>query len=469
MGEAGSPLDSATRADMERHFGRDLSHVRTHTGALAHELAGSLGASALTQGRDIVFGHGRAPGSNALTAHEVAHVVQQTGGLAASATRPGLSAVSAPNLLQRDVAGSFAVPYGGFEVELTAVHGGPTTNPPNRYGMNASFRFIPARGAPNSNVIAFTQILQTLDLKGADVDVVSMAPMQAHRGALGSPGLRTQTDLAHGVQGGFATDVYHQAVPTATAPAMPVAPGTALSPLYWWQTPGFKRSDDPADIRSAKMVDGPGFVGPAAFVDFAFESVVRGEDTLIDYGAIDWGFGLRGASIVNERLHVVSGHSATFNEALERHRDFYVHEPVTFYFGFNSDVLIPSEEAKIDTFTGYLARNRDIHMDLEGFADIAGGKTAYNADLSGRRAAAVERALLARGIPQEDIFSPTPTVAHLGAGVLGRGASTAATTNAGTGDEGGKAAVGADQSREANRWANRRVILTFRRVTPAAP
>jgi hypothetical protein len=45
--------------------------------------------------------------------------------------------------------------------------------------------------------------------------------------------------------------------------------------------------------------------------------------------------------------------------------------------------------------------------------------------------------------------------------------STEATPDAGTGDQGGDAAVGADQSREANRWANRRVVVTFNR--PAGP
>ena len=56
-----------------------------------------------------------------------------------------------------------------------------------------------------------------------------------------------------------------------------------------------------------------------------------------------------------------------------------------------------------------------------------------------------------------------------GAVTIGRGASTEATTNAGTGDQGGNPVVGADQTREANRWANRRVVLTFRRSTAARP
>ena len=66
-------------------------------------------------------------------------------------------------------------------------------------------------------------------------------------------------------------------------------------------------------------------------------------------------------------------------------------------------------------------------------------------------------AIVGRGIAEARIDNPS--VAH--------GKSTAATdatseVPAGTGDQGGDPAVGADQSREANRWANRRVVLTFR-------
>jgi len=190
---------------------------------------------------------------------------------------------------------------------------------------------------------------------------------------------------------------------------------------------------------------------------------------MITYGAVNWGFGLRAGGVVNERLDVAAGHSATFDEALERHRDFYVHEPVTFYFAFDSAELSAAEAAKIDSFTAYLARNPDIHMDVEGFADMAGGNSDYNRNLSTRRAMAVRNALVARGIPEDTIGDPAPATAHLGAITIGRGASTAATTNAGTGDQGGDPALGADQRREANRWANRRVVLTFRRATAAAP
>jgi outer membrane protein OmpA-like peptidoglycan-associated protein len=217
------------------------------------------------------------------------------------------------------------------------------------------------------------------------------------------------------------------------------------------QTPGFKRSNEQQDIRSAAMFDAPGSSSPGANFNFDAESVVRGEDTMVTYGSVKWGFGVRAGRVVNEYLNVLDAASATFGEALERHRDFYVHEPVTFYFEFDKPDLPGTEAAKIDEFTAYLRRNPTVRMHLQGFADVKGGNSKHNADLSLARAEAVQKALVAKGIDGGRIDGI----------IIGSGASSSATTDAGTGDQGGNAAVGRDQSREANRWANRRVVLTF--------
>jgi hypothetical protein len=77
----GHPLDSSTRAFFEPRFGRDLSHVRIHSGAEAAVSARSIQAHAYTAGSDIVFAQGQyAPGSSSgrrLLAHELTHVAQQ--------------------------------------------------------------------------------------------------------------------------------------------------------------------------------------------------------------------------------------------------------------------------------------------------------------------------------------------------------------------------------------------------------
>ena len=84
-----SPGESLTpddRAFFEPRFGFDLSHVRIHADAAAAESARSVAAQAYTVGRDITFAEGLyQPGADAgrqLLAHELAHVVQQSGGTA---------------------------------------------------------------------------------------------------------------------------------------------------------------------------------------------------------------------------------------------------------------------------------------------------------------------------------------------------------------------------------------------------
>lgn len=80
----GEPLDSATRSFMEPRFGHDFSQVRVHASLGAAASASAVQARAYTVGQHIVLGAGSpAPGSMSgrlLLAHELAHVVQQSGG-----------------------------------------------------------------------------------------------------------------------------------------------------------------------------------------------------------------------------------------------------------------------------------------------------------------------------------------------------------------------------------------------------
>ena len=85
LASPGSPLAPAVRAPMERGFGHDFSHVRVHNDASAAQSAAAVDAAAYTVGSHVVFGSGSyAPGTRGgrhLIAHELAHVVQQGGGL----------------------------------------------------------------------------------------------------------------------------------------------------------------------------------------------------------------------------------------------------------------------------------------------------------------------------------------------------------------------------------------------------
>ena len=97
LASPGRPLEPALRQDMGQRFGHDFSRVRVHADAAAGRSAQDVGANAYTVGHDIVFGAGRfAPGTHVgrrLIAHELTHVVQQSG---AEGTR------AAPGLLARD-------------------------------------------------------------------------------------------------------------------------------------------------------------------------------------------------------------------------------------------------------------------------------------------------------------------------------------------------------------------------------
>ncbi|MBI3360606.1 MAG: DUF4157 domain-containing protein, partial [Chloroflexi bacterium] len=87
----GQPLPEPTRAKMESGFGADFGAVRVHSGGEAARVSRSLKAEAFTRGSDIYFGAGRYdPGTGAgqhLLAHELTHVVQQTGGSAKAQRR----------------------------------------------------------------------------------------------------------------------------------------------------------------------------------------------------------------------------------------------------------------------------------------------------------------------------------------------------------------------------------------------
>jgi hypothetical protein len=94
-GAGGDHLSHETRVIMGNEFGVDFSDVRIHADEEAAGSAAALDASAYTIGREIYFAPGKyAPGKPEgarLLAHELAHVVQQSGG-SQSQKEPGISA-----------------------------------------------------------------------------------------------------------------------------------------------------------------------------------------------------------------------------------------------------------------------------------------------------------------------------------------------------------------------------------------
>lgn len=80
----GEPLDADTRKFMEPRFGVNFSDVRIHTDSKASQSSEAMAARAYAVGPNIAFKSGEySPGSSdgkRLLAHELTHVVQQTGG-----------------------------------------------------------------------------------------------------------------------------------------------------------------------------------------------------------------------------------------------------------------------------------------------------------------------------------------------------------------------------------------------------
>jgi outer membrane protein OmpA-like peptidoglycan-associated protein len=65
------------------------------------------------------------------------------------------------------------------------------------------------------------------------------------------------------------------------------------------------------------------------------------------------------------------------------------------YFEFDSDVLNPASEPRVGWIADLLRRKPDWTVTIEGHTDSV-GTARYNLDLSGRRAAALKRALVER-------------------------------------------------------------------------
>jgi hypothetical protein len=105
LASSGRPLDQPTRDFVEPRLGRSVGQVRVHEGPLATAAAIAVGARAFTVGRDIVFGAGEYAPSTAsgrkLLAHELAHVVQQTGADRLPVAVAGIDVTTSPRMVRR--------------------------------------------------------------------------------------------------------------------------------------------------------------------------------------------------------------------------------------------------------------------------------------------------------------------------------------------------------------------------------
>ena len=95
--DGGSPLPDPVRMFMEPRFGANFGHVRLHSGGEPAQLNRQLGAKAFTHSNHIYLGAGASADDRGLMAHELTHVVQQSG--AQHLKRQARPAVAAPGSL----------------------------------------------------------------------------------------------------------------------------------------------------------------------------------------------------------------------------------------------------------------------------------------------------------------------------------------------------------------------------------
>lgn len=143
----GAPLPDNVRDDMGEKMGTDFSAVGVHTGRDAADLNRQINARAFTVGNDIFFGSGEyapaSPPGQRLLAHELTHVVQQSGGTAHSVMR-AKSGTSNPPPAPTPPAGSppappdteFSLSDGTFIVREPRTYPGSNT-PKKRIGLPA--------------------------------------------------------------------------------------------------------------------------------------------------------------------------------------------------------------------------------------------------------------------------------------------------------------------------------------------
>jgi hypothetical protein len=150
LSDSGRPLESPLREHMQQRFGYDFSRVRVHAGATAAQSAREINANAYTVGRDIVFGAGRfAPETSRgrhLLAHELTHVIQQSG-VDGSHVSSGGGVIAAqanriPATIQKDDAGGGSTEF----KDSVSVLSRPTSGPGVVSGQVTRVETAPAIG-----------------------------------------------------------------------------------------------------------------------------------------------------------------------------------------------------------------------------------------------------------------------------------------------------------------------------------
>ncbi|NJO59775.1 MAG: DUF4157 domain-containing protein [Richelia sp. RM2_1_2] len=149
----GTPLADNVRNFMEPRFGVDFSNVKVHTDSEAVQMSREVGAQAFAYGSDVYFGAGKSPGNNELTAHELTHVVQQTG----AAQRKCVDCEEEEKLMGKEDIATHSHPSQSLSIQRETAPSSTNVNiPPSDPNRKLTWDDFKGRPRPSGNSAAET-------------------------------------------------------------------------------------------------------------------------------------------------------------------------------------------------------------------------------------------------------------------------------------------------------------------------
>ena len=293
----GQPLAKNIRKPMELGFGADFSRVKVHTDTRADQLNRSIQAKAFTTGQDVFFRQGAyQPGSRGgqeLLAHELTHVVQQSGGVVqdAGAVQQNGNAVQ-PWVIQREVVKTMGGSWKTNRYRPALLN----TNP----GAEIELEFTPNK-LVDSKKIALLQTLEKIH-NGTNLDEVLANKRRNNERLIGN----SEPTKASRTEGNGHWDRVESATnPVYGAPNLEAGEplsNTAKSKLNMNSTNGsnyqlgyrYRTLNNLVLLeRSAKLHDKPNMPSAKSGSRMIFETTamsLEGEQENVFYGSVKWGW-----------------------------------------------------------------------------------------------------------------------------------------------------------------------------------
>jgi hypothetical protein len=202
---AGQPIDTATRAAMERRFGYDFAGVRFHIGSEAEQSAAAVNALAYTVGHHVVFGAGQysphTDDGRRLIAHELAHVVQQRD-WADSGARP--DRISSPNDAgEQEAERAAGAVMAGLTVEVPAQKGVLS-----RYGHSDCSEDDLRNFVWPSDWVTKQMVAKAIRVLGADPLDPAVPPLLTKYFMTATPNLARIREVYNSIQADFTANNY---------------------------------------------------------------------------------------------------------------------------------------------------------------------------------------------------------------------------------------------------------------------